>query len=213
MRNRRHLTGALVTALVVSAAALSACGKAAETGLEKIVEQQGGANVDIDTGNGGISIQTEDGSMTIDENGNFVVTDENGETVTGNADADGESFNVESEDGSFSSGMTSELPDDWPSEVPTPDGLSITSATSMDSADGSAIQLSGTTDDAASFVADYAAQLTSAGFTTEAAASYDGEENWAAVFESSSYTVVLNVLAFEGADPTVGLGVFSSPAG
>jgi hypothetical protein len=32
------------------------------------------------------------------------------------------------------------------------------------------------------------------------------------VYENSSYTVVLNVVAFEGEAPVVGLGVFSSPS-
>ena len=41
---------------------------------------------------------------------------------------------------------------------------------------------------------------------------YEGEENWAAVYENSSYTVVLNVVAFGGETPVVGLGVFSSPS-
>jgi hypothetical protein len=191
---------------------LSACSDAAETGIEQLIEQQGGGNVDIDSDDGSFSIQTEDGSMTVDENGNFVITDENGETITGNADGEDGSFAVESEDGSFSSGSTSELPEDWPADVPTPDGMTITTASSMEATDGSAIQLSGTTDDPASFVADYTAQLESSGFTAQADAVYEGEENWAAVYENSSYTVVLNVVAFGGETPVVGLGVFSSPS-
>jgi len=209
----RHHSNTTRLAVVIAAGAavmLSACSDAAESGIEQLIEQQGGGNVDINSDDGSFSIQTEDGSMTIDDEGNFVITDENGETITGNADGEDGSFAVESEDGSFSSSSTSELPEDWPSEVPTPDGLTITTATSMDATDGSAIQLSGTTDDAASFVAGYTADLERSGFTAEADAVYEGEENWAAVYENGTYTVVLNVVAFGGETPVVGLGVFSS---
>ena len=202
-------------ALVVAGGAtvmLSACGDSAETGIEQLIEQQSGGNVDIDSDDGSFSIQTEDGSMTVDENGNFVVTDADGSVITGNADSESGEFNIESEDGSFSSGSTSELPEDWPADVPTPDGMTITTASSMESTDGSAIQLSGTTDDPASFVADYTAQLETAGFTPQAEAVYDGEENWASVYENSAYTVVLNVVAFDDERPVIGLGVFSAPS-
>ena len=202
-------------ALAVAAGAtvmLTSCSDSAETGIEQLIEQQSGGDVDINSDDGSFSIQTEDGSMTVDENGNFVVTDADGSVITGNADSESGEFNIESEDGSFSSGSTSELPEDWPADVPTPDGMTITTASSMESTDGSAIQLSGTTDDPASFVADYTARLDSNGFTAQADAVYDGEENWAAVYENSSYTVVLNVVAFEGESPVIGLGVFSSPS-
>ena len=172
--NRRG--GFVLAIVVVGAAALSACGNATETGLEKVIEQQGGGNVDIDTDDGGISIQTEDGSMTIDEDGNFVVTDENGETITGSADADGESFNVESEDGSFSAGATTELPEEWPGEIPQPSGLAITSATVIGSDGETAITVSGTVA-GDGFVESYAGALESAGFDEESTFTSDGMIN------------------------------------
>jgi hypothetical protein len=209
---RTSVTRFALVAAAGATVALSACSDSAETGIEQLIEQQGGGNVDIDSDDGSFSIQTEDGSMTVDDEGNFVVTDGDGSMITGNADSESGEFNIESEDGSFSSGSTSELPEDWPADVPTPDGMTITTASSMDSTDGSAIQLSGTTDDPASFVADYTSQLENSGFTAQADAVYDGEDNWAAVYENSSYTVVLNVVAFEGETPVVGLGVFSDPS-
>ena len=180
-------------ALVVAAGAtvmLSACSDSAETGIEQLIEQQSGGDVDINSDDGSFSIQTEDGSMTVDENGNFVITDENGETITGNADGEDGSFAVESEDGSFSSGSTSELPEDWPADVPTPDGMTITTASSMEATDGSAIQLSGTIDDPASFVADYTAELGAAG-SPRRRRRLRGRGELAAVDENYSYTVVL----------------------
>ena len=202
--NRR--SGSAIVIVVVAAAALSACGKAAETGLEKVIEQQGGGNVDINTDDGGLSIQTEDGSMTIDEDGNFVITDENGESITGNADADSESFNVETEDGSFRSGATSEIPELWPDDVPTPDDLAIIAAFSVDTPDGASIQLTGSSNDPESFVNDYIAQLESAGFVSETSAQYDGEESWTAVLRGT-HTVVVTVIAYPDDDAVISVSL------
>lgn len=186
-----HITR--VTRLLVVAAAvaaLTACGKAAETGLEKVIEQQGGGNVDINTDDGGISIQTEDGSMTIDEDGNFVVTDENGETITGNADD--ESFNVESEDGSFTAGSADELPDSWPSDVPTPDGLAITSAFVISEATADGMSVNGTVD-GEGFLDDYGTKLEAAGFETTSEYKTDGTVN--RLYSSDAWNV--GVVYFE----------------
>lgn len=194
------------------AIAFTACDNASESGIERLIESQGGGDVDLDLdGDGGFSVQTEEGGMSIDEDGNFVITDADGSVMTGNADAESGEFTIESEEGSFTSGSTSELPEDWPSVIPTPDGMTITTASSMETTDGTAIQLYGSSDDPASFVADYTARLESSGFTAQADATYDNEENWAAVYENSSYTVVLNVVAFEGETPAVGVSVYSSP--
>ena len=111
MTNKRTISvsrGLLV--LVAGATVLTACGDSGEQGVEELIEQQSGGDVDINTDDGGIAIQTEDGSMTVDEDGNFVVTDENGETITGNADSDDGSMTVEGEDGSFSGGATTSFP-------------------------------------------------------------------------------------------------------
>jgi hypothetical protein len=191
--------------------ALSACGGATENGLESFIESQAGGDVDLDlSGDGGFSVQTEEGGMSIDEDGNFVITGADGEVVTGDVDAEGGDFNVETEDGSFSSGATNEIPDNWPGDVPQPDGLAIINATSMESTDGASIQVTGGTDDVGSFVDAYASQLESAGFTSEAASAYEGEESWVAVYEGP-YTVILNVIAFEGSDPAITVSVISSP--
>lgn len=199
----------IVTTLIVGTLLTSGCGKAAETGIEKMIEQQGGGDVDLDLdGDGGISIQTEEGAMTIDEDGNFVVTGKDGEQIVGQANGDDDGFSIESDDGSFSSGATTELPDDWPADVPKPAGLSIMSASSMSGDDGAAIQVSATTDDPAGFITRYTKQLEDAGLTSESPVEYAGEESWAAVFEGS-YSVVLNVIAFPGEDPVVSIMVLS----
>jgi hypothetical protein len=188
----------------------TACDSATETGLEKLIESQGGGNVDLDlNGDGGFSVQTEEGGMSIDENGNFVVTDGSGSVVTGNADTETGEFNVETEDGSFSSGSTTEIPDNWPSNVPRPDALAIINATSMETPDGTSIQVTGNIGDPAPFVDDYASRLQAAGFTTESFSPYQGEESWVAVFEGP-FTVVLNLFALDDSETTVTVSVVSS---
>lgn len=53
---------------------LTACGDSAESGVEKLIDEQGDGDgdVDINSDDGGFSIQTEDGSMTVEgEDGGF----------------------------------------------------------------------------------------------------------------------------------------------
>jgi hypothetical protein len=195
MRNadtRNRGRGFALTVIIIGAAALSSCGKATETGLEKVIEQQSGGNVDIDTDGGGFSIETEDGSMTVDADGNFVITDENGETITGNAGADDESFNVESEDGSFSAGATTELPDAWPSDVPTPDGLAITSAFVISETTADGMSVNGTVD-GEGFLDDYGTELEAAGFETTSEYKAEGTVN--RLYSSDAWNV--GVVYFE----------------
>jgi hypothetical protein len=169
------------------AVALSACGNAAETGIEQLIESQGGGNVDLDLGgDGGFSIQTEEGGMTIDEDGNFVITDADGSVLTGSADAESGEFTVESEDGSFSSGATTELPASWPADIPEPDGLAITNATVISSDGERAITVVGSVG-SEGFVDRYASALESAGFDEESAFRSDGTLN--NVYSNGEWTV------------------------
>ncbi len=196
----RH--GFVLTAIAVAAIALSACGKASESGLEKVIEQQSGGNVDINTDDGGFSIETEDGSMTVDENGNFVVTDENGETITGNADDNG-GVSVEGEDGSFTAGSTNELPDSWPGEVPTPDGLAITSAFVVSETDSDAISISGTTDDD-EFLDSYGAELEDAGF--ESKSEFSSEDSASRSYASDAWNLdIVSITGESGVQITISL--------
>ena len=167
--------------------ALTACGNATESGIESLIESQGGGDVDLDLdGEGGFSVQTEEGGMTIDEDGNFVITDADGSVVTGNADAETGEFNVESEDGSFSAGATTELPEEWPGEVPEPSGLAITSATVIGSDTEQAITVAGTVD-GEGFVESYAGALESAGFDEDSTFESGGTIN--NVYSNGTWTV------------------------
>jgi hypothetical protein len=168
---------------------LSACGGASESGLEQLIESQGGGDVDLDLdGDGGFSVQTEEGGMTIDEDGNFVITDADGSVVTGNADAESGEFTVESEDGSFSSGATTELPETWPPDVPEPDGLSVTSATVIGSDTEQVVTVVGNVD-GEGFVDSYVSALESAGFEERSTFSVDATIN--NVYSNDEWTVAL----------------------
>ncbi len=160
---RMLVAGAATAALVIG----SACGadEIAERGIEELAEREGGGDVDIDLDSGEFSVATEDGSMTRDEDGNFVITDESGEVVVGDGDDDG-NINVESEDGSFSAGAATAVPDDWPSDVPEPDGLTIEGAASTNDGGTLGFVVTGQTDDP-DFADDYGSALESAGFEVE----------------------------------------------
>ena len=148
MSNNRTISvsrGLLV--LVAGATVLTACGDSAESGVEKLIEEQGGGDVDINSDDGGFSIQTEDGSMT-----------------------------VGGEDGGFSGGATTELPDQWPSDIPAPDGLAIASAFVVSDTGSDSISVSGTVD-GEGFLDEYGSQLETAGFESKSEFSADGTAN------------------------------------
>jgi len=189
------------------ALALTACGGATESGIEQLIESQGGGDVDLDLdGDGGFSVQTEEGGMTIDEDGNFVITDADGSVVTGEVDTESGGVNIESEDGSFSSGTTTELPDEWPGEIPEPSGLAIASASVIGSDTEQAITVSGTVD-SDGFVESYADALTSAGFDeTSTFTSNDTINN---AYTNDQWTVGI-VFFGEGSDNQVTVTVYSN---
>ncbi len=184
---------------------ITSCGDASGTSVDQLIESQGGGSIDIDR-DGGVSVQTEDGGMTIDEDGNFVITDADGSVVTGRADADSGEFTVESEDGSFSSGATTELPDAWPAEIPEPEGLAITNATVIGSDTDQSITVVGTAE-SDEFVDRYASALESAGFDEESTFSSDEMVN--NVYTNGEWTVGVVSVADEG-DNQVTVSVFSS---
>ena len=201
---RRPLIACVAAGAVLS---FTACGNATETGVEKLIESQGGGDVDLDlNGDGGLSVQTEDGGMSIDEDGNFVITDANGSVVTGNADSESGEFNMESEDGSFSSGSTTELPEQSPTEIPEPDDLAIVSASVISSDTEQAITVTGTADDEG-FVESYGGVLQSAGFAEES--TFTSGDTINKVYTNDEWTI--GVIYFgESSDSQVTVSVYSN---
>jgi hypothetical protein len=186
----------------------ASCGGGAESGIEKLIEQQGGGDVDLDLdGDGGFSIQTEEGGMTIDEDGNFVITGEDGEVITG-SEEDGE-FTVEGEDGSLTISSGEEMPSEWPSEIPQPDDFLIATSSVIGTGDEILIGLVGeASQDAADFVEDYGDALISAGF--EQASSFESDGSILRLYTNDTWDV--SVTAFEGIEdePQISINLIQS---
>jgi hypothetical protein len=132
-----------------------------------------GNDFSLDGDESGIEIESEDGngSLDIDDDGTFTVTDENGEVVTGEVDSDGETveFSVDGENGDDASFSTSEgIPDEWPSDVPEPEGLEEVSGSFFSDGTDETVLVTGKADsDANGFFDDYVARLLDDGFTEQ----------------------------------------------
>ncbi len=174
---------------VVGGLTLAACGNSTESGVEELIESQAGGDVDLDLDeDGGLSVQTEDGGMSIDEDGNFVITDADGSVVTGNADTEGGGFSAESDDGSFRVDTSGDVPEEWPDDVPQPQGIADASSTVTQSSTELAITITGGADEA--FVDDYSETLESAGY--EQTSTFESDANITRVFENETWTVSIN---------------------
>jgi len=196
----------------------ASCGGDDKSGLEELLEQQSGGDVDLDDG---FSFQTDEGGMSIDEDGNFVITGENGEVITGQAGEDGfnieseegtitgsqddeggftiegedgsitgneedGNFTIEGEDGSFSVSSGTELPSEWPDDVPQPDGLAITTSSIIGTGDELLIGIVGTaSQDQSEFIEDYGDALTSAGF--EQTSSFESEGSMFRIYTNGTW--------------------------
>jgi hypothetical protein len=196
---QRNIVRGTVTMIgtAVLAVGFAGCDSASENGVEKLIESQTGGDVDVDlNGDNGFSVQTEDGGMSMDEDGNFVITDADGSVVTGNVGSDGGSFSAESEDGSFRVDASGEIPEEWPGDVPRPEGLEGSSATVTQSTTELAITITGQASD--SFVDEYGSALEDAGY--ERTSNFESDANITRVFENDTWTVSVN--SFPDGDAT-----------
>jgi hypothetical protein len=189
----------------VALAVASCGGNATESGIEKLIEQQAGGDIDLDfdNGSGGFSIDTEEGSMRMDADGNFVVTGPDGEVITGNADSETGGFAMESGDGSFRISDDGKIPEEWPSEIPQPSGYTVASSTIVGGGDGLAgITLVGSSaQGVVEFAETYGSTLASAGF--EQTASYEADDFASTVYEGAGWTIVINGT---GSDVQIAIG-------
>ena len=134
-----------------------------------------------------------------------MITDADGSVVTGNADSETGEFTAESEDGSFRIDSSGEIPEEWPSDVPSPQGIEAASSTVTQSATELAITVSGQADE--SFVDDYGSTLEDNGF--ERTSSFESDANVTRVFENETWTVSVN--SFPGGDASqVAVSLFPS---
>lgn len=153
-----------------------------ENGVQIDGTDADGNDFSLDADENGVDIESENGaSVNIDDDGTFVATDENGEVITGQADGDG-GFVVEGSDGDAVFATTDGIPEQWPSDVPQPQGLSNVTGAYFADGDESNIVVTGT---AAGSLTDafegYTSALTSAGFDEESTFT-QGDEAASATF-------------------------------
>ncbi len=162
---RRSWLAVSVTVAVVTAGCSGE--DVAERVIENRIESESGEDVDIDLDDGDMSIRSEDGEFSID------IDDDDGSISISGVDEDGE-FSIQSEDGEtvFKSeeGETvmrsgEDLPDDFPGDVPLPDGLIVEFGQQLETPEGKMFSVLGkVAGDPSEVTEDYAARLDAAGF-------------------------------------------------
>jgi hypothetical protein len=201
--------------------AFSACGaiaeKVTEEGAERLIEAESGEDVelDFDSGDGSFSLETEEGSFSFDEDGNFVVTDQDGSVFTGSAsddglivlDEDGEpvvnvsgdgengEISIEGENGESVYRVVTDIPAEWPSDIPRPEGLTIEGGTYI-SADGeTVITVIGTPSGSAiDYTESYLVAVAAAGLTETGSfdSTQDGSTTTQHTYENAEWTLSIN---------------------
>lgn len=163
-----------------------------ENGVQIEGTDADGNDFSLDADEGGVDIESDQGSVNIDDDGTFVATDENGEVVTGGADGDG-GFVVENADGESVFSTSEGIPDEWPSDIPRPQGLTNISGTYFAEGDESGILVTGTASDGLteSFEA-YTSALASAGFEEESTFS-QGDEAASATFVRGEVRIAVSI--------------------
>lgn len=131
------------------------------------------------------------GSLDVDADGSFTATDADGEVTSGEVDVDGDSldFTVEGEDGDSVFTTGEGIPEQWPSDIPQPEGLDEVFSTYVAEGGGENIAITGNTSGSAQDVFDsYTGRLVEAGFD-ETSMSSQGEEFVTATFTEGDRTV------------------------
>jgi hypothetical protein len=119
----------------------------------------------------------------------------------GAVDIDDDGISVESEDGNLSVTSTDELPEGWPAEVPTPDGLDVDTVAVADTTDTVNISVMGSVEgDTIAWIERYGEQLEGAGFE-QTTFNRTGDDATGS-YRSELYDVVVVSAAF-GGDATV----------
>lgn len=210
-----------VSAAIAACFAFTACGaiaeKVTEEGAERILEAESGENIelDFDSDDGSFSIETEDGGFSLDDDGTFVVTDGDGSVFTGSAsddgiavvddngdpvlnvagNGDGGEISIQGDDGEAVYRLDTEIPAEWPSAVPLPDGLDIEGGTYIASDGEQVITVVGTpAGSAVEYTDSWLSSVTSSGFTETGRfdQSADGTATAQRTYENNFWTININ---------------------
>lgn len=164
-----------------------------------------GNDFSVDADENGIDAQGKDGTFDLDSDGTFTATDADGEVTSGQIAGDGDSIDVtvDGEDGDavFTSGEG--IPDQWPSDVPRPDGLEELVGTFVSGAGDSSIVVTGRTGASARDAFDaYADRLTDDGFT-ESSKLNQGSDFHSATFARGDTTVSVTTQSTGGSTDVI----------
>ncbi len=150
-----------------------------EDGVQIEGSDADGGDFSLDADADGIELESDDGtgSLDIDQDGGFTVTGEDGEVFSGDVDTEGDDvgFTVEGEDGDAVFSSAEGIPEQWPTDIPRPEGLSDVTGTFFSEGDDLTIIATGTTTgDLADVFDAYTDALVGAGFEEESRFSQDG---------------------------------------
>ena len=122
-------------------------------------------------------------------------------------DADGESFSVEGEDGSEFSVGNDELPDDFPAEVPIPEGGTVESSSSVQT-DGKAgwfVTLTYPDADASELADTSKSEMEDAGF--DETSTFSANDTTTTGYEGNGYQVTVSTVPADGGGTSMTLTV------
>jgi hypothetical protein len=167
--------------------------------LEEAIAEYLDGDIDIEFGEDGFSVESEDGSVSIDGDGTFTVIDEDGDQTTGeiDIDADGGDLSIDGQDAGVEFSTGSELPEGWPTDVPVPDDIDITSSTSLDEDGAASIILTGTSPgDPVGWANAYGEQLQDAGFSEESR--FEADDDVTAFYLDDTWNVAVIATSVSG---------------
>lgn len=218
----------LALAVGVVAITTSGCGRlverATEEAVEQAVENDTGGDVDVDFSDGGVRIESDDGDVTFsaDENGvqidgtdadgndfsvdadgdGFEAEGAEGEVITGSADGDG-GLTIEGSEGEAVFVTSEGIPDQWPDDVPRPDGLSEVTGTYFGDGDDVSIVVTGTVDSDFRTTFDrYTDALVDAGFDEESTFS-QGDDTTTSSFIRGGQQITVSIQSIDGTSQMV----------
>lgn len=153
-----------------------------------VIEDESGEVVTGQANDEGFVVETEDGeTITGDIGDDGIVVESDEGSFSAESDGDGD-FVVESDEGTFEFQEGGDLPDEWPSDIPTPDGLTITESAFLGDGTSGQSTVTGSVDDsAADFVNSYGAALQDAGLI-RSSFTQDGSDV-VATYMSDAFTV------------------------
>jgi hypothetical protein len=198
-------TTTAATLLAGAALVLTACGDSSpsEGAIEEILEDATGEDADIDLSDGEIRVQTEEGEVKIDideDDGSFEMSVDGSQVVDAEFDEDGEgSMEISGEEGEGSIDVSTgsgELPDEWPSEIPQPDGITIEGSSTFSSGDEFVTSVQGTA--SPEWIESYGASVESAGFSQSSR--METQESLNLFYEGNGWAIT--VFGADGGDGT-----------